>query len=156
LVTSSLIADVLVAIPFITPKNITLDRIAVRVTTQALAKQIRLGIYIDDGNLYPGSLILDAGTVSATGTGVRTITINQTLYKNRLYWLCLVSNGTPTVVVAPFDSIVPILGYDNTLPLTPGTGYSVAFAYAALPDPFPAGASVGVTGVPLIFVRLSA
>lgn len=153
---AALTANTLTAIPFIAPRTITVDRIGVNVTTLAALKSIRLGVYIDNGNLYPGALLLDAGTVSTTLTGVKSRSINQQLYKNTLYWLSLVSDGTPSVRLALVASIIPILGYDNTLPTAPGTGYSVAFTYAPLPDPFPAGASVGTSGIPLIFVRLSA
>lgn len=156
LVAGALVANILTAIPFMVPKTITLDAIGVRVTTLALNKNIELGIYADNGNLYPDGLILDAGNVSTTLTGVKTISINQTLFKNKLYWLSLVSNATPSIVVVPAAAIVPVLGYDNTFPLTPGTGYSVASAYGALPDPFPAGAAIGVSAVPAVFVRLSA
>jgi hypothetical protein len=152
--------DTLVAMPFIVPKTITVDRIAVNITTgTALASDIRLGIYIDTLNLYPDGLVLDAGTVDASvagGAGVKTITINQQLVKNTLYWLAMVASGTPTLRSAPISAILPILGYDSTLPTTPGTGYTTAFAFAPLPSTFPVGAGISASGIPLIFVRPSA
>ncbi|MDD3813311.1 MAG: hypothetical protein PHZ02_01585 [Desulfocapsaceae bacterium] len=158
LTTAGLTVGTLVALPFIVPRTITLDRIAVNITTGTVgASSTRLGIYIDNGNLYPGSLILDAGTVdssAAGGGGVKTITINQILMKNTLYWLVAVSDGTPGLRAASIAATLPILGYPNTLPTTPGTLYAVAFAFAALPDPYPAAAVIGSANLPLIFVRV--
>jgi len=149
----AIIANSLSAIPFVTPKTITLDRIAVNVTIGAALSNIRLGIYIDNGNVYPGALILDAGTVSSAVAGVKTIVINQQLNKNSLYWLVLLSDGIPTIRSALSAPIINMLGFDNTLPATMGASYSLAFAYAPLPNPFPTGATF-LGAAALIFVRL--
>ncbi|MDD3813310.1 MAG: hypothetical protein PHZ02_01580 [Desulfocapsaceae bacterium] len=158
LTTAGLVANTMVAIPFITPNTINLDEIAINITAgTAGASSTRLGIYIDNGNLYPGSLILDAGTVdssAAGGGGVKTIIINQKLIKSTLYWLVAVSDGTPGLRAASIAATLPILGYPNTLPTTPGVGYAPAFIFAPLPDPFPAGANTISTNIPLIYVRL--
>ena len=62
--TQNIAADTIYAVPLIVPRDTTFDRIAVEVTTAAAAgKDARLGIYTDDGAGYPGSPVLDAGTV---------------------------------------------------------------------------------------------
>lgn len=77
------------------PATTTFDRIACEVTSAGSAGSVtRLGIYNND-NGAPGSLVLDAGTVATTSTGVQTITINQQLTR-KWYWLAAVSQGSPS------------------------------------------------------------
>ena len=49
-------ADTLYALPFITPINRTVTRMAVHVTT-GTAGNTMLGIYEDNGSIYPGNLL---------------------------------------------------------------------------------------------------
>ena len=67
--------------PFFVPSSTTFDRILIRTATNFSAgtNTVRLGIYASTGNA-PSTLILDAGTVSATTVTTNyQITINQTL-----------------------------------------------------------------------------
>ena len=155
LTTGAPTANFLRALPLITGRA-TLDRIAINVTAAA-AGSARLGIYNDGGNLYPSSLVLDAGEVSTGTTGVKALTIiNQTLAPG-LYWLVLVSNAASTIRALALGGCMAILGLDATLGTAPGVGWSATFTYAALPASFPAGASVlAATPVPAVFVRAAA
>lgn len=147
-------ANILRAMPLIVGK-VTLDGIAINVTTLT-AGNARLGIYNDDGNVYPGSRILDAGAVDTGSAGVKAIGINQALQPG-LYWLVIVSNAASTIRALSLTACMPILGVDNTLSVTPGVGWSVAFNYAALPATFPsAAAAIVAIPIPAIFVRASA
>jgi len=74
LTTGVVTANRLYAIPFVTPKGITVDRIGINVTTLVVGVAM-LGIYADNG-IYPGSLLLNAGVVSTGATGVQSITIS--------------------------------------------------------------------------------
>ena len=135
-------ADKLYAVPFLVARNMTVDRIAINIAVPGAAgKKARLGIYNDGTNLYPGSLLLDAGEVAADSGGTKAITINQSLMKG-IYWLVVVSNGTPQPRMADY-SYTP-LGLNINLTAFQ-TGWSVAFTYDALPDPFTAGASMVTT-----------
>jgi len=131
-------ANTLYAVPFLAARNMTVDRIAVNIITPDAGKKARMGIYKDGVNLYPGSLLLDAGEVDVGSGGVKAITINRSLTRG-LYWLAIVSDGTPTVRAATNAST--ILGMNATHANTQ-TGWSVAHNYAALPDPFTAGGSL--------------
>ncbi len=147
-------ANTLYAIPFIcgTEDRIA-DRIAMNATTGS-AGNARLGIYDDTGNLYPNNLILDAGTVDTTSAGVKTITISQTLYADKLYWLAIVLNATPILRALGNTSIFHPLGITSTLGVM-NTQWSVAFTYAALPNPFTSEGSI-LTSAPVgIFLRFS-
>ena len=129
-------ANTLYALPFVAHRAITVDRIAIHVATLAAGASARLGIYQAGTNLYPGSLLLDAGVVSVATTGVKAITISQALAAG-LYWLALVSDGAPNVrgVAAAFTPV----GVKPTAFDIGYCGWNVAFTYAALPDPFTAG-----------------
>jgi len=69
----------------------TYDRIATRTSATFSGSGVtRLGIYADN-NGVPSTLLLDAGTISATASNTNyEITINQSLTAG-LYWLCSVS-----------------------------------------------------------------
>lgn len=154
LTTGAPTANVLRAIPFIVPKTITVDRIAINVTT-LLTGNVRFGIYRDNGLGYPGSLVLDGGAVSTATAGVKSVAINQVLNGGQLYWLAIVSSAAATLRCFSVASMNPILGFDNTLGTAPGLFYSVAFTYAALPATFTAGATFGTAvPIPAIFVRV--
>jgi hypothetical protein len=77
----------------------TVDRISIRVETAGGAGSvIRLGIYAALNNMLPGNLILDAGTVDATTTGNKEITISQALAAG-VYYLSAVAQGSATTPV---------------------------------------------------------
>ena len=103
-------------------------------------------------------LLLDAGVVDTSTTGVKSITIRQALNPG-LYWLACVGDGTAPYVrsfaIAGLQTDYA-MGYDNTLSASPSFGYSYSFTYAALPASFGTSPSL-VTAVPIpaIFVRLS-
>ncbi len=155
--------NVLRAIPFIVSKTTTVDQMAINVTTAGAGgtTAARVGIYADNGNNYPGVLVVDAGAITTTGTtGVKTFTTGLPVtLQPGIYWLAYVhDNATtaPTMRALAVGSIPPVLGTGSTLPTTPSLGWSVALTYGALPNPFTAGGAV-ITAVPIwaVFVRTS-
>ena len=150
------------AIPFVVSKVITIDQMAINVTTVGAGGtgNARIGIYEDNGNSYPGALIVDAGTNITTSTGVKTFTTGLPVTLDPgLYWLVYVHNNTttaPTIRSFAVASLIPVLGYASTLPTNQQFGWSVAFTFAALPATYPTGA-VAITAIPIpaIFVRTS-
>lgn len=149
-------ANVLWAIPFIVVRDMTVDRIAIEVAVLAAGASARLGIYNNGTNLYPGTLLLDAGTVSVATTGIKTITINQALPKG-IYWMVVVSDGNPSLAsLYIYYMSTPILGLRTDNFLYSYLGWSVAFNYAALPNPFTAGGNPNQTNnAPIVAVRIS-
>jgi hypothetical protein len=72
--------------PLYVPRRMTITSLTVEVTTLGGAGAVyRLGIYGTTAGM-PDALILDAGTVVATSTGFKTLTISQALDPG-LYWL---------------------------------------------------------------------
>lgn len=71
----------------------TADRMLFNIDTGGTTGAIcRLGIYSDSSG-YPGALLLDAGTVAAETTGVKSITISQALTAGTRYWLAIATQG---------------------------------------------------------------
>lgn len=153
----TLVADRLYAMPFVAPgrTGCTLDRLAINVTTGS-AGAARLGIY-NDSSGYPGTRLLDAGTVDTTSIAVVSATISQALVPGNRYWLVYVSNATPAIRSIPVNSCSHALGFGPTLPTGGNCGLYVAFAYASLPTPFPSTPTmITANPIPALFYRFSA
>ena len=151
--------DTMWALPFLASKTIVLDRIAVQVMTLKALCLIQLGIYNNGINMYPGSLLLNAGSVSGDSTGLKTITINQQLVVGNLYWLvCIISIYGVVLKKIPYNYQISPLGQNLSAPsLVESAGWSVAQKFGGLPSTFPAGGALreGID-CPAVFVRLSA
>ncbi len=133
-------ANTLYGVPLLIPRNLTVDRIAIDIQSAgAGGTHARLGIYYNGTNMYPGALLLDAGTVVSDATGVHYITISQALPAG-LYWGAIVSDGAPTVRAfnwaepAPLGLVATDFSNNNAM-------WSVAFNYAVLPATFTAAGS---------------
>jgi hypothetical protein len=152
--TLALTINRLYAIPFMVSETKTISRIAIHVTTLGASASARLGIYQDNGSIYPGSLVSDCGTVSMTSTGLKEITgLNISLTANTLYWLALVCNVAATVTACAVVYLNALLGYPTTSLNTVGfASYYVAFTYATLPTPYPSSATLSNTAFPKIAV----
>lgn len=130
--------------PLYIERDITIDRLAIDVTTADAGKIARLGIYNNGVNCYPGTLLLDAGTISVAAIGIIAAIVNQPLTKG-LYWIALVSDGVPWMAYSyNTQSVLGALetSFNHTNDLKSywfingaGTG--------ALADPFPAGSPQG-------------
>lgn len=98
---------------------------------------VRMGVYADDGTGYPGALLVDAGTVDTTTTGVKTLTLGTALsLAAGRYWLAGVGQGAP----APN----PTMRLDGTT--TPRAGILAATAAIALQNAIVSYRHTGVTG----------
>jgi hypothetical protein len=157
--TYTVVANRLYYEPILTDRQITLDRLAIGVTTAAAGKA-RLGIYSADTFWQPTALILDAGEVDTGTTGYKEITINLTPTPG-LYLLALVANATP--VLRAILGSLPGAGMSDTVGNYPTypfwTIMMASYTYAPLPSP-PLPWNLGQgggTGIPIHFVvvRLS-
>ncbi len=114
---SALTQSLVTCVPFVCRATTTFDRIAVFQNSAGTATTVhRMGIYNDNGASYPGTVLLDAGTVAGdTGTSVvKEITISQQLTPG-LYWLAHVNQtaagastlNTSTGSIVPFWMSLP-------------------------------------------------
>lgn len=136
--TVTLVANTLYGTLIHVPRLMTFDQIGIYVTTADAGKFARLGLYNLDGALAPSSLIHDYDAVSVGTTGLKTRAHDQQLDKG-LYLGGVVSDGAPTL--RRFIVNCSPLGHTATL-IDSFTGYSVAQAYGALPDPFTGGSAL--------------
>ena len=150
LTTLTLTINTLYAIPILLPELHTATTINIEVTTQSAGNNLRMGIYSDLSGV-PDTLILDAGTVSLTGTGNKAISISQSLPMN-WYWLALVANGAAAVRALSQTNAMPMLGFSSGTDTTIHVGWSVAFTYAALPSTFTSGGALMTTAAPRLML----
>lgn len=97
---------------------------------------IRLGIYASDSAGYVGNLIQDCGTVSATGTGVQTITgLSIAAGPDRL-WLAAVGQGSPATApqVLKYTKAQPMIGWSSFYQFPPIIGYNFTGVTGSLPS----------------------
>ncbi|MBA7560977.1 hypothetical protein ES708_02611 [subsurface metagenome] len=145
----------LYATPFIVARALTIDRLAIEVTTAAGAGSIaRLGIYANGIDLYPGALIQDYGTVLVDAIAVVAAAGVQALASG-IYWLVVVADAAPTLVhLRAAWSPLGQLSTDFTAPFV-GTGwYNVGIGAGPLPDSYPAGGTLGFDRFPAVLPRL--
>lgn len=86
------VQDRLNIVPMLVPKDQRFVRIGAEVTTLAAASTVRLGIYNIGPTGLPTTLVLDAGTIDASTTGAKELTIDVTLPAG-LYGLAAVAQG---------------------------------------------------------------
>jgi hypothetical protein len=130
----ALTADTLYAIPFLVNKTNTFDRISIDVTAAAAAgKKARLGIYQSNtATQLPGTLLLDAGEVAVDAIATVEITISQALSAG-LYYLAVVSDGTPTLQANAAASATAYLGAATPNACAQASRLTRSHTYAALP-----------------------
>lgn len=153
----ALVANRLYAMPFVAPgrTGVTIDRLGINVTTGS-SGNARLGIY-NDSSGYPGSLLVDAGTVVTTNIAVVTISLSQALTPGNRYWLVYVSNATPTIRSIPVNSCSHALGFSSALGTAGNCGLYVSFTYGTLNSTFPSSPTmITANPIPALFYRFSA
>lgn len=149
------VLDQLYAWPYVVPYPMTLDRISVYVATAQTSSEVRLGLYSNGSDDRPGSLILDAGTVSAASTGQKDATISQSVAAGMLWMACVVQTAGGTTALW---NVGPYMW--NRVPTSSAmtTDYHsvyVSSVSGALPNPF--GTISGVSDyAALLGVRRSA
>lgn len=149
--------NVMRASPFYLPRTQTFVKIGTEITSAGSAGAlIRLGIYADNGNLLPGALVLDAGTIDGTVLATATpgeITISENL-ECGLYWLAAVLQGAPstapTVRTNTGAASIPV-GGSTLIEAAASAGYSSNSAVSgALPGTF--GTTTAVSSVTRVCV----
>lgn len=138
-------ADQLYYIPIYVERRRTFTQIGIHVNQSSPASVVRLGIYAatfdGDGDLTPGALTLDAGTVSTATTGQKSIAISQQLDPG-FHFMAMSGDGTPNLLGPDFNVAVstPVTGYQTTITgaYNPNLRVAVVDGAAALPNPAPA------------------
>jgi hypothetical protein len=145
LTTLALSADTVYYMPISVGEKHTFDRIAVQVTTTGTANNVRMAIY-NNVNGVPTSLVIDAGALAISGTGLKASTISQSLNAG-VYFLAIVADGSVTVSATPnsqtnywrwvgttdFVTADTMLSGSLTFGAFPGTAGAVSYSASAIP-----------------------
>lgn len=117
-----------------------------------------MGIYNDNGSIYPGSLV--AGSDAITYSGATVAAVTGTLAGNitlspGLYWLATLSSATPTVRGLPAASIANIIGIDPVTPTMIPNSYIGTVTFGNMPVTFPANMTASnQTVLPLVGLKV--
>lgn len=145
----ALTANQIFAAPMYVPADKTVTTIACDVATLAAGTNIRMGIYTStatDGR--PGTLVAgsETATISAATAGLKTATISAALTGGNWYWVCVVSDGTPSIT--GFTGSQP--NFMGSVSPSSGTRQSalraaIGAGWTALPANFPGAPSETAT-----------
>jgi hypothetical protein len=142
--------------PLIVSATTTINRIGIEVTSAGTAATsvCRLGIWANSGNA-PGTLVLDAGTVATDSTGLKEITISQSLTVGTLYWLGVAPQGAaatrPTITGSFYNG--PVMNVNN--PNYAQSSYGSNLTFAGAFSSTPALSNFAANVAPRIFVRFT-
>lgn len=142
-------AGVIYYVPIMIYDYMTMDRVAVNVTTLGASSTVRLGIY-DNNNGVPGSRVADWGTISTATTGFKEITISQTYFTYGLYYFAVLTTATAPQLSAVNPSAI----YAHTGQGTLNTGLQTN-VYTQTTTSFPSTATpvAAATFAPLVWFR---
>lgn len=130
------------ASPFQVINKMTLDLIQAEVSTGVALSSFRIGIYADDGNCYPGALVVDSGALSGASNTVVSTAISVTLQPG-LYWFAILADASITMRSWAAGQMPNIMGTVSTMgSVTRQAFYTVSQAFGALPPTFTSGATV--------------
>lgn len=134
---AALTANTLYAVPYPIIRAGTPDQIAIDIqAADAVNPNLRIGLFNDDGTVYPGARLSNGGVVSVATTGTKTVAYT-TPFAKKLIWIVFIADGTPSIYYA--SAQLPLLGSASNVRSTDCVLYK-AGAYGDLPDPFPSGA----------------
>jgi hypothetical protein len=158
--TLALPANQLQAYPIRILRAITISTLSTIITTAAAGSTFRVGIYNDNGSLYPSTLVTgsDAGLMVGTATGAQATNLSPAItLQPGLYWLAICTNVSFTIRALALGAVSSILGDLTALGASSGaTGRAISFTFAAMPTTFPATASLISSAPALIGLTVSA
>lgn len=140
--------------PILVPRSLTVDRIGLEVTTSAATAVVRLGIWNADADGRPTSLVLDAGTIDGSSTGVKEITISQALSAG-VYVVSAVGQTAGCTVRATTATSVWYSAGSNALSSNQNGGVETSGSATpgALPGTYPAVAVFSMPAIPRVLLR---
>lgn len=146
--------------PWVVTRTIGIDRLGADVATVGEAgSKFRIGIYADNGNLYPGTLVVDAGQIAGDSATVQELTVAVTLSPG-VYWIGGVSQSAPTTqptmrVTSTWQPPVLVSAGTST-PSAAATqvGYSQTGVTGALPSTFTSTVA-SVLATARVFARIA-
>lgn len=96
------------ALPILPLQNLTVSQISVEVGTAVAGATARLGIRSANGAI-PGSVVVDAGTVDCSTTGLKSATASVSLTAGLVYWVCVSLAGTAAANLKTINGVSPFI-----------------------------------------------
>ncbi len=149
-------ANTLYATPIFLPDTVRVSHIWLDVATGA-AVNFRMALYYDSSG-YPGARVFAESEIVVGGAGGPFRQVVAKTLPCGFYWGASVFSAGLTVRTEGNGGgqCTPWIGQVSAVSVIVNPGISVAFTYAALPDPFTAGATLATTNVPRITVACGA
>jgi hypothetical protein len=147
------VPNVFTAVPYIPSKLEIPDSIRMDIAV-GVAGFARIGIYQDDGTIWPGSRLFGSGAiVTDIAVFVTEAIAGITLIPGNVYWIASLFSANPTMRGISNEDILSCLGSDHT-----GLGNTMivteALAYGALPATAPKTPTFGLVHAPCITLHL--
>lgn len=160
--TAAINKDIIYATPFLSPaRGGLLYTVQTRFGAIA-AGNVRLGVYAnvaDERDMYPGELLFDSGSITLVASTDLFAVCQLNLDPLRYYWIAWIVDVNQAAASTRGSGTAPGGGQELGVLATSGTAFneslSVANAYGAFPDPFPASATWG-TVAPAVRARYGA
>lgn len=135
LATSTGVANRIRIYPFRLPSPLTIDQVAVNVTTGVGSALVRVLIYkADQSTGAPDGLLYNSGDIDVSTNGVKTVTYSQTFNGGVIYWAGVWCSSTATLAAYSVTNMLPIFSNVVTTAATV-IQRTVTFA-SAVPDPW--------------------
>lgn len=146
-------------LPWVVTKPITITKIGAEVSVIGdVGSKLRLGIYADNGNSYPGALVLDAGQIAGDSATPQELATSTTL-QSGVYWIggAVQSVTTTQPTIRSNSNWVPEVNtaISSNLPTANVIliGYSMSGVTGALPANF--NTTLSAVGIaPRVFVKI--
>lgn len=148
------VANALVASPFVNPATATFNQIGVEVVSAAgTGGTIRLGIYGIGADGLPANLITELGTVDTTATGYRPSPAISLTLPRGLYWIAGAANQLVSIKHVNGTGMTAVLGQAGTTGHQPTSAVSrtLTSGFSSLPATF--GAPSASIWVPAFQLR---
>jgi hypothetical protein len=107
--------------------SVTVDSLSIEVTTAAASGTARLGIYTIGTDGRPDALVVDAGTVSVTTQGIKTISGLATSLTAGMYFFAIAFTTGPTVRATDSASYSGLFSYNSVSLLLNSNPTSVVY-----------------------------
>lgn len=155
--TTATVSNYLYAWPVFFPKAFTFDQAVVEVVGgNSGGRLISIGIYTDNGNMYPATKLVQFTEISAAtvDTVFQNLSPVFSVLPSSVYWIVVAGNNSnPTLRSLTNTSLPNMLGYGlGTSGYADCYSYSLAYN-AVLPTTFPASASYATKSQPIVWFK---
>jgi hypothetical protein len=150
---AAIVVDKLYAMPFLSGKVCAPSKISTYINGGGVGN-LRLGIYEDDGTIWPGALLFDSGNIDTTLAGAKEANIaGITLYPNKLYWTAVLYSAIVTPYLYDIGFAMDCLGAPTSSNGIQTCVYE-AYAFAALPATCPKTPTTAEILFPRIMLKI--